>query len=418
MDGLLGNLFGVQEEDPLLALLPPEQRARLQAQTRSQGITNLGLALLQAGGPTRTPGGFGQALGQAGMQAMQANQGLMDRNLERALTARKLQQEQDVQKRRESILASLPEEYRAIYDVSPNLFGELLKSKILPSDRKTAVVGNTLVDVATGQPVYQGQQERKTQIVGNQIVDVNTGEVVFTAPKDEKPPKTREVNVGNKVLLINDETGQTIREFPVGLAPRAAPETSYTQQFDAEGRLFYIPNKPGTPVLDAQGRPTTEFVPAKQGTAKKAEAARTEAVQQTAKTVLSKVDSALGKVSSWTTGLGGLLQYLPETEARSLQSDIKTIQANLGFAELAKMREQSPTGGALGQVAVKEIEFLQSTVANLDQLQDAPSLRKALKEIRASYERWVSAVEGGQPKSAGSNVKLTPSEQSVLDKYK
>ena len=418
MNGLLGNLFGIQEEDPLLAMLPPEQRARLQAQTRSQGITNLGLALLQAGGPTRTPGGVGAMLGQAGMQAMQANQGLMDANLQRLLAARKLQEEQASQQRRERVLSSISPEYRDLYDVSPSLFADVLKSRIIPGERKTAVVGNTLVDVATGQPVYQGQQERKTQTVGNQIVDVNTGEVIFTAPKDEKPPKTREVNVGNKVLLINDETGQTIREFPVGLAPRAAPEASYTQQFDAEGRLFYIPNKPGTPVLDAQGRPTTEFVPAKQGAAKKAETARTEAVQQTAKTVLSKVDSALGKVSDWTTGYGGLLQYLPSTEARSLQSDIKTIQANLGFAELAKMREQSPTGGALGQVAVKEIEFLQSTVANLDQLQDAASLRKALNEIRASYERWVSAVQGSQPKGAGSNVNLTPREQDVLDKYK
>ncbi len=95
MDGLLGNLFGVQQEDPLLAMLPPEQRARLQAQTRSQGITNLGLALLQAGGPTRTPGGFGQRLGEAGMQAMQANQGLMDRNLERVLGVQRLQQQQE-----------------------------------------------------------------------------------------------------------------------------------------------------------------------------------------------------------------------------------------------------------------------------------------------------------------------------------
>jgi len=94
MNGLLGNLFGMQEEDPLLAMLPPEQRAQLQSRVRSQGITNLGLALLQAGGPTTTPGGVGSRLGQAGMQAMQANQGLTDANLQRMLMARKMQQEQ------------------------------------------------------------------------------------------------------------------------------------------------------------------------------------------------------------------------------------------------------------------------------------------------------------------------------------
>ena len=402
MADFFSGLLGI-EEDPLLAMLPPEQRAQLMARTRQQGVQNLGLQLLQAGGPTTTPGGIGSRLGGAIMGAQQSSQGMMDSNLQRLLSARKLQQEQESQQRRERVLSSIAPEYRDLYDVSPSLFADVMRSKIIPPEVKPVVVGNTLVDPKTREVIYQGSQDRKTQTIGNRIIDVNTKEVIYEAPEGSKPLKTREVNVGNKIILINDDTGETIREFPVGLAPRAATEPLYTQQFDAEGRLFYVPNKPGTPVLDAQGRPTTEFVPAKQGAQKKAEAARTAAIREAAQTVLSKVDSALGKVSDWTTGFGGLLANLPGTEARSLQSDIKTIQANLGFNELAKMREQSPTGGALGQVAVKEIEFLQSTVANLDQLQDAASLRKALNEIRASYERWVSAVNEGnaQPTQTG-----------------
>jgi hypothetical protein len=108
MDGLLGNLFGVQEEDPLLRLLPPQERARLQQQSRSQAQTNLGLALLQAGGPTRTPTGAGALLGQAGMQAMQANQGIMDRNLERLMAARKLAEEQRQLERRAKFQEEIP----------------------------------------------------------------------------------------------------------------------------------------------------------------------------------------------------------------------------------------------------------------------------------------------------------------------
>jgi len=112
MDGLLGNLFGIQEEDPLLRLLPPEQRQLLMNQAREQGTTNLGLALLQAGGPTTVPGGFGQRLGQAGMQAMQANQGLMDKGLERLMAARKLQQEQEQLARRKQFEAEIPNLFR------------------------------------------------------------------------------------------------------------------------------------------------------------------------------------------------------------------------------------------------------------------------------------------------------------------
>lgn len=133
MNGLLGNLFGVQEEDPLLAMLPPEQRARLQAQTRSQGITNLGLALLQAGGPTRTPGGVGAMLGQAGMQAMQANQGLMDANLQRLLASRRLQQEETQRQQMESTLATLSPEDQNLYRLlGPSGFGQVMAKRVEP----------------------------------------------------------------------------------------------------------------------------------------------------------------------------------------------------------------------------------------------------------------------------------------------
>lgn len=136
MDGLLGNLFGVQEEDPLLALLPPEQRARLQAQTRSQGIANLGLALLSRG-VSDVPVSFAQTLGQAGMQAQQANQGLMDRNLERALAARKLQEEQSQRQQMESTLAGLPEEDQRLYRLlGQSGFGQVMAQRMKPAESR------------------------------------------------------------------------------------------------------------------------------------------------------------------------------------------------------------------------------------------------------------------------------------------
>lgn len=52
--------------------------------------------------------------------------------------------------------------------------------------------------------------------------------------------------------------------------------------------------------------------------------------------------------------------------ARDNYLAVNTIKANLGFDALQAMRDASPTGGALGQVAVQELEMLQSTVAALD----------------------------------------------------
>lgn len=116
-----------------------------------------------------------------------------------------------------------------------------------------------------------------------------------------------------------------------------------------------------------------------------------------AQRVLQTVSEAKQLVGPWTTGFAGGLAVLPGSEARKLQNKIKTIKANLGFDRLQQMRDASPTGGALGQVAVQEIEFLQSTVATLDQLESAADITDALNKIEQSYNNWLGAVQGRAP---------------------
>src|SRR5690606_21711772 len=95
--------------------------------------------------------------------------------------------------------------------------------------------------------------------------------------------------------------------------------------------------------------------------------------------VIGKVDQALKKVG-WDTagGPGKFLSGIPGTEAKNLETDLETIKANLGFAELQAMRDASPTGGALGAIAVQELTALQSTIASLDQAQSPSQLRARL----------------------------------------
>jgi hypothetical protein len=387
---------GLFSPPPLITgLLGAEEAERLRKQSIGTGIVS---ALI--GGLAASPGyrytGIAPILGQALQSGFQGMQGTYTSALENYQTQQKMleaQRQQEQQRLREQAIAGLTPEEQAIARIDPNTLGNLLVAKSKPSERKTATVGNVLVDVATGQPIYTGQQERKTTTVGNKVIDVSTGEVVY---EGEKAGTIKEVDVGNKVLLV-DSTGKTVREIPKGAAPKAPSEVSYSVEYDSTGNLFYVPTKPGSPVLDAQGKPTQAFVPAKAGAAATAKEARTESLATTSNIVIGKVDSALKKVGGFTAGWGGLLANVPGTKARSLQADIDTIKANLGFAELAKMREQSPTGGALGQVAVKELDFLQSTVANLDQLQDPKSLRNALNEIKASYKRWANAASQVQP---------------------
>ncbi len=83
--------------------------------------------------------------------------------------------------------------------------------------------------------------------------------------------------------------------------------------------------------------------------------------------VINEVKQARDKVSGFTAGAGALLSFVPLTEAKDLSKRLTTIKANLGFDRLQQMRDASPTGGALGQVAVQELIALQSTIASLDQ---------------------------------------------------
>jgi hypothetical protein len=57
------------------------------------------------------------------------------------------------------------------------------------------------------------------------------------------------------------------------------------------------------------------------------------------------------------------------------------------------MRDASPTGGALGQVAVQELEALQAAVQSLDMGQTDAQLLEHMRSVRTHYENWKRAVQ-------------------------
>jgi hypothetical protein len=100
------------------------------------------------------------------------------------------------------------------------------------------------------------------------------------------------------------------------------------------------------------------------------------------------MQAAVEGANAWNTGWGSLLQGLPASSAKDLASTVTTIKANIGFDRLQKMRAESPTGGALGQVAVQELVALQSTIANLDQSQSTDQFKSNMKIAMEQYQSW------------------------------
>jgi len=126
------------------------------------------------------------------------------------------------------------------------------------------------------------------------------------------------------------------------------------------------------------GRETGEKVAglSKQESALKSYEAQHVLVKQDINKALRMADSG------WATGLtGAFANMIPGTSAYDLRRTIDTIRANIGFDKLQQMRMDSPTGGALGQVAVQELEMLQSVFGSMDQAQSPAQLKENLVRL-------------------------------------
>lgn len=142
--------------------------------------------------------------------------------------------------------------------------------------------------------------------------------------------------------------------------------------------------------------------------------ARRAAQMQQASAVLTIVDEAKDMVGLNTAGVGSWLSKLPATEARDLAGKLQTVKANLGFDRLQQMRDSSPTGGALGSVAVQELSALQSTVSSLDQAQSPGQLKASLAKVERHYQNWQQTMKGQLPDDGRTGAfEAPPSEADI-----
>lgn len=115
------------------------------------------------------------------------------------------------------------------------------------------------------------------------------------------------------------------------------------------------------------------------------------------------------------TGLRGIVPNIPGSNAANAYALLNTIKSQVAANVLQTMRNNSKTGGALGQVSERELDLLENNLAALDQAQDYKSFKNALKAIEdfangasnranAAYNSmWGEAVK--QPESGNSKPK-------------
>jgi len=113
------------------------------------------------------------------------------------------------------------------------------------------------------------------------------------------------------------------------------------------------------------------------------------------KTLIAKAKS---QSTAWTTGfLGDKLKDVAGTPAYDLSQTLSTLQANAGFDRLQEMRDNSKTGGALGQVSERELGLLINAYQAITQSQSRKQLIENLdafeKQLDQSWQRVNMAYE-------------------------
>jgi len=153
-----------------------------------------------------------------------------------------------------------------------------------------------------------------------------------------------------------------------------------------EGDIADAPGKPSLIYSGGRWMALKDFELQAQATKAQGRENSTAGRVNTAKNMVGTALDARQMVGPFSAGfLGPALAKLPGTNARNLQAKMATLKSNLAFDRLQEMRDNSPTGGAVGNVTEKELELLASTVASLDQGQSPDQLRESMDTIEAQY---------------------------------
>lgn len=173
--------------------------------------------------------------------------------------------------------------------------------------------------------------------------------------------RLEKVDLGDRWYITDTTTGQSWVIMKNGDVP-----TGFEQRDG--GGIQPMPNSPQErEVIAGQTKATSAL----------------NSLEEKNRVVVDAIDKALGQSGFWTTGMmGSATSGIPGTPAFDLARTLDTIKANIGFGELQQMRDNSPTGGALGQVSERELAFLQSTITNIEQAQSQEQLQANLKLLR------------------------------------
>ena len=210
-------------------------------------------------------------------------------------------------------------------------------------------------------------------------------------------PENSAASVSNYKKYISQQTGIDINT-PIGAGqiPAVAQAMREFETGQTKGRAGAGAGP--TPVIKGSNTKANEAL-----TAMEAAKARYDETIEVAKRLLNNPDL--------DTILGNIQGNIPETAlslysqgAANALADYNTLLTTAGFQELQAMRDASPTGGALGQVAVEENKMLQKSAFSSSRTQAEAKFKQAVRDYISRLERSRSRVVGAYERQFGERL--------------
>lgn len=108
----------------------------------------------------------------------------------------------------------------------------------------------------------------------------------------------------------------------------------------------------------------------------------------------------LSREGWFATGIGSFLGRPSGSSGADLDAILEQIGSNTAFDRLSRMRAESPTGGALGNVTERELTLLQSTVGSPNVRQSDAQFQRQMDNIINAYSDTYVRL-GGRPEDLG-----------------
>jgi hypothetical protein len=240
------------------------------------------------------------------------------------------------------------------------------------------------------------------------------------------------VDLGDRVALMN-RRGQIVREMPKNKPsePTTAQRDFVAGQRDPAFAQWHRDNKrisaprtegaipPGFRAVRDANDNIERLEPIPGSREAQAAEARAKGTQANAKNVVDVIDDIEKEMKGAflpTTGVvGSRLSTMAGTAANNIRTNLDTIRANTSFEKLNEMRQQSPTGGALGSVTVRELELLSATIRNLEQSQTEAQFRRNLQRVKQQYQEIIHGP--GKTGASTSGTGSPPTVDDLVKKY-